>query len=141
MGGDGGDGVGVAIRLHGLGEESIPQGLKPRIDMCLKSPGINPRPTCQRRPGEFADGAVPVFLMGLAIFEERTEDVNEFDGIDDFAVELDVSVLDEKGVGGGLEEDVGAGVAKGEFLFHFDAQGVFAVLGFPPGAWEVEGVD
>ena len=79
--------------------------------------------------------------MGLAIFKERTEDVNEFDGIDDFAVELDVSVLDEKGVGGGLEEDVGAGVAEGEFPFCFDAEGVFGVFGFPPGAREVEGVD
>jgi hypothetical protein len=91
--------------------------------------------------GEFADGAVPVFLMGLAIFKERTEDVNEFDGIDDFAVELDVSVLDEKGVGGGLEGDVGARVAEREFLFGFDAERVFGVFGFPPGAREVEGVD
>lgn len=62
-------------------------------------------------------------------------------GVGDFAVELDASVLGEKGVGGGLEEDVGAGVAEGEFLFGFDAEGVFGVFGFPPGAGEVEGVD
>lgn len=30
---------------------------------------------------------------------------------------------------------------EGEFLLGFDAQGVFGVFGFPPGAWDVEGVD
>jgi hypothetical protein len=91
--------------------------------------------------GEFADGAVPVFLVGLAVCEEGAEDIDELDGVGDFAVEFDAAVLDEEGVGGGLEEDVGAGVAEGEFLFGFDAEGVFGVFGFPSGAWEVEGVD
>jgi len=36
--------------------------------------------------GEFADCAVPVFLVGLAIFEEETEDVNELCGIGDVGV-------------------------------------------------------
>jgi len=44
-------------------------------------------------------------------------------------------------VGGCLEEDVGAGIAEGEFLFGFDAEGVFCVFGFPPRAREVECVD
>jgi len=59
--------------------------------------------------GEFADGAVPVFLVRLAVFEKGAEDIDELYGFGDFPVEFDAVVLDEQGVGGGLEEDVGAG--------------------------------
>jgi len=40
-----------------------------------------------------------------------------------------------------LEEDVGAGIAEGELLFHLDAEVVFGVFGFPVGAGQVEGVE
>ena len=40
-----------------------------------------------------------------------------------------------------MEEDVGAWVAEGELLFHFDAEVVFGVFGFPIGAGQVEGVE
>jgi hypothetical protein len=43
--------------------------------------------------------------------------------------------------GWGLEEDVGAGIAEGELLFHLDAEVVFGVFGFPVGAGQVEGVE
>ena len=96
--------------------------------------------------GEFADGAIPVALLGLDVFEEESKDVDELDGTGDFIVELDASVLDEEGVGGGLEEDVGARVAEGELLLCLGSErvfspGVFDVFGFPSGAWEVEGVN
>ena len=39
-----------------------------------------------------------------------------------------------------MEEDVGAGIAEGELLFHLDAEVVFGVFGFPVGAGQVEGV-
>lgn len=91
--------------------------------------------------GEFADGAVPVFLVRLAVFEEETEDVNELCGIGDVGVQLDASVLYKDGAGGGLEEDVGAGVVEGELLFHFDAEVIFGVFGFPVSAGKVESVE
>ena len=40
-----------------------------------------------------------------------------------------------------MEEDVGAWVAEGELLFHFDAEVVFGVFGFPIGAGQIEGVE
>lgn len=43
--------------------------------------------------------------------------------------------------GGGLEEDVGAGIAEGALLFHLDAEVVFGVFGFPVCAGKVEGVE
>ena len=36
--------------------------------------------------GKFVDGAVPVFLVRLSVFEEETEDVNELCGIGDVGV-------------------------------------------------------
>jgi hypothetical protein len=57
------------------------------------------------------------------------------------AVECDAAILEEDGVGGLLEEDVGARVALGEFLVYFGAEIVFFVLGFPVAAREVEGVE
>jgi hypothetical protein len=56
-------------------------------------------------------------------------------------VEGDAAILEEDGVGGLLEEDVGARVALGELLVHLGAEVVFFVLGFPVAAWEVEGVE
>lgn len=40
-----------------------------------------------------------------------------------------------------MEEDVSARVVEGELLFHFDAEAVFGVFGFPVGAGQVEGVE
>ena len=40
-----------------------------------------------------------------------------------------------------MEENVGARVVEGELLFHFDAEVVFGVFGFPIGAGQIEGVE
>lgn len=91
--------------------------------------------------GEFADGAVPFFDDRFAELEEGVQDVDELLRVGDVGVVRDAAVLDEDGAGGGLEEDVGARVAEGELLFHFDAEVVFGVLGLPPGAGKIEGVE
>ncbi len=91
--------------------------------------------------GEFAGGAVPAIVVGLAPLEEEAENVDELLRVFNGVVEGDAAVLKEEGVGGALEEDIGAGIAGVKFLVHFDFERVFFVLGFPVAAREIEGVE
>ena len=47
--------------------------------------------------GELADGAVPIFLMGLTPLEEAANDLDELFRCDDFVVEGDAAILEEGG--------------------------------------------
>jgi len=75
------------------------------------------------------------------MIEEELEDFDEVFGFGEVAVEGDAVVLVEDGAVGGLEEDVGEGVARGYFGFDLFLQVVGGVLGFPQAVDEGEGVD
>jgi hypothetical protein len=91
--------------------------------------------------GELGDGFFPVDLMGLAVLEEELEDFDEAIGFGEVAVEGDAVVLVEDGAVGGLEEDVGEGVAGGDFGFDLALEIVGGVFGFPEAVDEGEVVD
>ncbi len=53
-------------------------------------------------------------------------------------LQQDISCI---GIANSSAKDVGAGITEDKFLFCLGAEGVFGVFGFPPGAWEIEGVN
>lgn len=79
--------------------------------------------------------------MFLAVLEEEFEDFDEGFGLVDGAVEGFAAALIEDGAAGGLEEDVGEGIAFGEFGFDFALEVVVGVLGLPKAVDEGEVVD
>ena len=91
--------------------------------------------------GELGDGYIPVDLVGLAVFEEESEDFDEGFGGVDWTVEGLEGALIEDGMVGRLEEDVGEGLALGELCFDFLVKLVVGVLGFPEAVDEGEVVD
>jgi hypothetical protein len=91
--------------------------------------------------GELEDGFFPIDFVGQAMLEEVLEDFDEVFGFGKVAVEGDTVVLVEDGAVGGLEEDVGEGVAPGYFGFDLFLEVVGGVLGLPEAVDESEGVD
>ncbi len=75
------------------------------------------------------------------MIKKLLEDVNEFFGVCNRAVEGDAAVLIKNGVAGGLEEHVSERVALGDFFLDLCFEVVVGVLGFPETVLEGEGVD
>lgn len=91
--------------------------------------------------GEPGDGFFPVDLVGLLVLEEEFEDFDELFGGGDGVVEGDAVALVEDGVAGGLEEDVGEGIAGFALALDLFGEVVVGVLGFPEAVDEGEVVD
>ena len=91
--------------------------------------------------GEAGDGGLPVDFVGLTVLEEEGEDFEELFGLVNGCIEGDAVVLIEDGAGGGLEEDVGEGVAFGDLLLDLGLQVVGGVFGFPEAVDEGEVID
>lgn len=88
--------------------------------------------------GELGNGIFPVDFVGLLVFEEEFEDFDELFRGGDGVVEDDAAVLVEDGVAGGLEEDVGEGVAGVAFAGDLFGKVVVGVFGFPEAVDEGE---
>ena len=90
--------------------------------------------------GEFGDGAVPIFVVGLAPLEEEAEHFDEFFRLLDGVVECDAAILEEEGRWG-----AGRGCWSGDSRPRTSSssrlRGSLFVLGFPVAAGEIEGVE
>ena len=89
---------------------------------------------------EVGDGLVPFLVDGLGVGEELVDDLGQVFGIGEIGVEGGLAVLEQEGAVGGLEEDVGIGVALVELAADFGFQVIVGVLGLPVTVDAPEGV-
>ena len=90
---------------------------------------------------ELGDGLLPGGVLLRAVGKEGVEGFDELGGVGEVVVEDHAPVLPQNRSFGGLEEDVVARVAGGEFALDFGGQVVVDVFGFPVAVREAEVVD
>ena len=90
---------------------------------------------------KLADGALPFGVGGRYVAEEGVERVNEGRRSGEVGVEGEGIILEQEGAARGLDQDVVAGVAEGEFLAGFLGEIVVAVFGFPEAMGEAEVIE